>query len=134
MSTQNLLYHYHVRSIPVFYYLKFPILQEFFKILSVNEIDGVYIASSVEARNYPFYLTQYHPEVVLDPADDISTVRTPINYRVAFSFANFFADECRKSKNKFKEYESLTKQLVKNGNRSRISFVEELVNAYGFDY
>jgi hypothetical protein len=57
MANHSILYHYHHRSVPVFHYLKYPKLQEFFRILSVNDIDGVYIASSVEAKDYPIYLT-----------------------------------------------------------------------------
>lgn len=107
METRDLLWHFHHRSIPVFYYLKYPKLQEFFRILSVNEINGVYIATSVEAKKYPIYLTQYHPEVVLDPAGDINAVRSPINYKVAFGFANFFAEECAKSGHRFRDQETL---------------------------
>lgn len=115
MENDEILWHYHHRSIPVFYYLKFPRLQEFFKIISVNDIDGKYIATSVEAKNYPFYLTQYHPEVVYDPANDINAVRSPINMQVAFNFANFFAEECQKSNHRFESYEAMQKQGVKNG-------------------
>ena len=103
METKNLLWHFHHRSVPLFYYIKYPKLQEFFRVLSVNEINGVYIVTSVEAKRYPIYLTQYHPEVVLDPASDINAVRSPLNYRVAFSFANFFAEECAKSSHRFRD-------------------------------
>lgn len=91
MENEEILWHFHHRSVPVFYYLKFPALSEFFNIISVNDIDGQYIVTAVEAKHYPIYLTQYHPEVVLDPANDINAVRSPINYQVAFSFVNFFA-------------------------------------------
>ena len=59
--------------------------------MTVNDINGTFIATSVEARKYPIFLNQYHPEVVLDPASDINSVRSPINMKVAFHFANFFA-------------------------------------------
>jgi hypothetical protein len=57
MSDENILWHYHHRSVPVSYYLKFPKLDEFFRIITVNEINGTFIAASVEARKYPIYLT-----------------------------------------------------------------------------
>jgi hypothetical protein len=94
MKTQNILYHYHHRSVPVINYIEYPTLLQEFKILSVNNIDGQYIATSVEARRYPIYMTQYHPEVVLDAADDIHSVRSPINFQIAQGFAGFFGREC----------------------------------------
>ena len=135
METKDLLWHFHHRSVPLFYYIKYPKLQDFFRVLSVNEINGIYIVTSVEAKKYPIYLTQYQPEVVLDPTSDINAVRSPLNYRVAFSFANFFAEECAKSNHRFRDYATFEAYQVKNGDpKSRISFVVELVKAYGFDY
>jgi hypothetical protein len=57
MSDEDILWHYHHRSVPVSFYLRFPKLEEFFKIVTVNEINGTFIAASVEARKYPIYLT-----------------------------------------------------------------------------
>lgn len=78
METENILWHFHHRSVPVYYYLQFPALRDFFKILSVNLIDDQYIVASAEARDYPIYLTQFHPEVVLETVNDLNAVRSPI--------------------------------------------------------
>ena len=100
----------------------------------MNDINGVYIASSVEAKNYPIYLTQYHPEVVLDVADDINANRHPINFRVAFSFASFFTEECSKSNHRFHDLSQLDEKLVKNGFKAKIEFIVDPVNSYAFTY
>ena len=95
--------HLHHHGIPVEYYTKYTKLNDFFKILSTNIIDGQAIVSSAEARNYPIYIVQYHPEVIYDPADDLNSVRTPTNYKIAQAFSNFFASECDKNNHYFKD-------------------------------
>lgn len=42
---------------------KYPIIQEFFDILSINsDKNGIQFISTIEAKNFPFYGTQFHPE------------------------------------------------------------------------
>jgi gamma-glutamyl hydrolase len=135
MANEDILYHFHHRSVPVMVYRQFPVLSDFFDIISVNQIDTLLIVASAEARDYPIYVTQFHPEVVLEPAADINAVRTPMTAQIAFNFANWIAMEAQKSTHRFKDYETLTRWLVKNGDKTgKIEFVQELVNAYGFDY
>ncbi|TNV83488.1 hypothetical protein FGO68_gene1624 [Halteria grandinella] len=135
METENILWHFHHRSVPVYNYLKYPQLREFFKILSVNLIDDQYIVASAEARDYPIYLTQFHPEVVMEPANDINAVRTPTTAQIAFSFANWLAVESAKSTHRWRDYEEMRGWMVKNGDpQGEIEFVKEMVKAYGFDY
>ena len=97
MENKDILYHLHHRGIPLHYYDKFPILNEFFDILSLNTFEDGTIVSTCEAKKYPIYLTQYHPEIVYEPAQDILANREPEAFRIAFEFSNFFATECSKS-------------------------------------
>ncbi len=46
-------------------------------------IDGQEIVTTTEAKNYPIYTVQYHPEAVLEPSSDIGAVRTPLAFRIA---------------------------------------------------
>ena len=80
MASQNLLMHLHHRGILLDAYSTYPILNEFFKIVSTNNINGVEIVSTAEAHNYPIYLVQYHPEAVYDPVSDLKSYRVPINF------------------------------------------------------
>lgn len=101
MSTQNILLHLHMHAIPLKDYTDYPSLDSFFKILSTNLIDGQEIVMTAESRKYPIYTVQYHPEAVIEPSADIKAVRTTLTYRLAQSFANFFASECNKNNHQF---------------------------------
>ena len=130
MASQNLLMNLHHRGILLETYTSYPRLKEFFKILSTNNINGVDIVSTVEARNYPIYLVQYHPEAVYDPVSDLKSNRDPINFQVAQQFADFFAYECNRSKHKFESQEDLDNLLAINGTPGKIIFLQKAVNAY----
>ena len=134
MQSDNLLYHLHHRGVPLFNYIKYPKLNDFFKIISTDTIDGVSYISTAEAKNYPIYVTQYHPEVILDPATDLNSVKTPINFKIGQSFSNFFASECAKNMHRFNETALFEKYLVSKGKSIKIEFLREPVNAYAFDY
>lgn len=101
MATKEILYHLHHRGIPVSYYETFPALAEFFTILSTNTFDNVPIVSTAEAKNYPIYVTQYHPEIVYEPAPDINSDKSEHAYLIAKEFAEFMRDELLKSNHKF---------------------------------
>ena len=101
METQDILYHLHERAIPIHFYERFPKLNDFFNILSINTFEDGTIVSTCEAKKYPIYLTQYHPEIVYEPALDINANREPDAYKIAFEFSNFFATECARSKHSF---------------------------------
>ena len=79
MTNKEMLYHLHHRGVQMTAYERFPILKEFFRVISVNVFADGTIASTVEAKDYPIYLTQYHPEVVYeDNARDLDTDKSPL--------------------------------------------------------
>lgn len=129
MRTRHILYHLHHRGIPTSFYTRFPALSGFFNILSNNTLGNDTIVSTCEAKKYPVYLTQYHPEIVYEPAADINASRGPEAYKVAFDFASFFAEECAKSGHKL-----IDAKYVKDGFSGSIRYIEDKVNAFGFDY
>jgi len=67
-------------------------------------------------------------------ATDINSVKSPINAKIAQSFAGFFAEECQKSGHKWKDTEAMKRQMVKNGYLGSIAFNVQQVNAYAFTY
>ncbi|CDW84429.1 gamma-glutamyl hydrolase a-like [Stylonychia lemnae] len=134
MQTQEIMMHLHHRGIPVDYYQKYPTLAKFFRILSTNNIQGREIVSTAEALKYPFYITQYHPEAAFDPVSDMHANHQIISFKMAQSFANFYASQCDVNDNQFSDQELLNKWLVKNGYKTKVSYIEKLVNVYAFDY
>jgi len=123
MKHKNVLYHLHHRGIPTSFYERFPKLNEYFNILSTNYFVNDTIVSTCEAKRYPIYLTQYHPEIVYEPAEDIKANREIDSFKIAFNFASFFAEECSKNSHKFVDNETLQRHLVKNGAKAQIQYI-----------
>ena len=87
----------HHRGIPTSFYERYPRLSSFFNILTTNTFENDTIVSTCEAKDYPIYLTQYHPEIVFEPANDILANREVDSFKIAFEFSNFMANECSKN-------------------------------------
>ncbi|CDW72622.1 peptidase c26 family protein [Stylonychia lemnae] len=134
MATQDSLLHLHHHAIPLQDYQEFNSLSNFYRVLSINNINGQMIVSTTEAINYPVYTAQYHPEVVLEPASDINALRTPIGFKIAQAFTNFFASECNKNNHQFKDMNELEKLFVHNQKPEKAPFNTELVNLFGIEY
>jgi len=83
MAHHDSLLHLHHHGIPLSDYSDYPNLSDFYRILSTNDINGTTIVTTTEAKNYPIYTAQYHPEVVLEPSMDIHALRTPIAFKIA---------------------------------------------------
>merc|ERR1712002_87627 len=90
-------------------------LHTFFKILSLNnDFNGDEYISTVEAYNYPFYGTQWHPE---KPPFEFSRhykhiPHTPNAIRVSQYLANFFVNEARKNFHRFPSTTTERKYLI----------------------
>lgn len=81
-------------------------LNRFFKTLSLSKDSrGLTYISSVEARNYPFYGVQFHPEKVLFEwvlsKSHHNIPHTEMAVKTSQYFANFFVNEAKKSKHTF---------------------------------
>jgi len=90
-----------------------PALTNFYHLLSTNK-DGrdVEFVSTIEAKKYPFFGTQWHPEKIM-----FEWMATNINHSydsVEFNSwtARFFVNECRKNDNHFIDSSAEKKALI----------------------
>eukprot|EP01156_Anaeramoeba_ignava_P006169 Anaeramoba_ignava/a347936_32.p1 GENE.a347936_32~~a347936_32.p1 ORF type:complete len:235 (-),score=44.63 a347936_32:133-837(-) len=66
LSTQNLTYNDHHWGIHPVRFYSFPLLTDFYNILTTSyDLNHVEFVSSIEAKNYPIYGVQFHPEAAL---------------------------------------------------------------------
>lgn len=97
----NIIMQNHEYGIPPAHYKKWPILGEWFNILSTSkDRNGLEYISTVEAKKYPFTGTQWHPE---KPTSEFGMKEVPHTLdavRVGQHFANAFVDTARHSTHK----------------------------------
>ena len=55
-------------------------------------------------------------------------------FKIAQSFANFFASECDRNNHQFKSDEEMNKWFVHKQSLGRAPFVDLPVNCYGIEY
>lgn len=95
-------------------------LSDFFRVVSTNtDKTGKTFISTIEAKSYPFYGSQWHPE---KPAfnflrkypffDGKAVNHSPATIRMCQYFANFFVDESRRSPNRFADWEEEEKYMI----------------------
>lgn len=93
-------------------------LSSFFNILATSKDKGgkmAYIAA-VEAKKYPIYAVQFHPEKNAYRFSPITGVdHSKEGIEIMQKMSTFFVEECRKSKHKFKDIEEEAKHVVYNG-------------------
>ena len=83
-------------------------LRDTFNILAYStdiEKKRVFI-SAMEGKKYPFYGTQFHPEV--NQYSKAKRIPGPENVKLAQMFANFFVNETRKSNHNLEDYLNIT--------------------------
>ena len=98
----------------------------------MNEFADGTIVSTAEAREYPIYMTQYHPEVVYqETAKDLDIDKSPIAYQIALELGLFMKKEMEKSRHKFDSDEQLDRIRVKNGYVGKLSYRKDFALTYG---
>ncbi len=108
LRTQRITFNSHDHGLLVKEYVSNSALNSFFNILSFNEAPaGQIFVSTIEARNYPFYGTQWHPEKNnfewSQNADYSNIPHTPNAIAASQATAGFFLSEARKSRHVFPE-------------------------------
>lgn len=104
LSTENITYNHHNYGISPETFEENPKLKDFFDIISLNKgVHGETYISTFEAKRYPFYGVQWHPE---KPNFEMGThfeniPHTANAIRAAQYMANFFVNEARKNGHKF---------------------------------
>ncbi|KAE8291844.1 Gamma-glutamyl hydrolase [Larimichthys crocea] len=91
-------------------------LQSFFSALSTNIAENrVHFVSTIEGRRYPFYGTQWHPEVNRFQWDrKLNFPHSPHAVQLSSLLAEFFSNEGRKSLHQFDSPEEEASSLIYN--------------------
>jgi gamma-glutamyl hydrolase len=101
LATQDVTFNIHSDAILPESFEKYPALNESFAITSTNyDRDGHLFVSSMEARDFPFYGVQWHPERN-NFGCDVNASHTPEAIDVSYSMAKFFVSEARKNGHTF---------------------------------
>jgi gamma-glutamyl hydrolase len=108
LRSESLTFNSHDHGLLVSEYASNPALNAFFRWLSFNEAPaGQRFVSTMEARAYPFYGTQWHPEknnFEWSQNSDYSNIpHSPNAVLVSEAMARFFLSEARKSAHVFPE-------------------------------
>jgi len=114
LQSQPICPNFHDNCFSVKNFTKYK-LDEFYEILSVTKSQkGQIFISSVEAKEFPFYGLQWHPEKNVFEWNEsqklsrISEARAVLQY-----FANFFVDEAKKNEH-FMADDEAEKHLIYN--------------------
>jgi len=113
-----------------------PKLVDFFDVLSTNDDRGGFsYITFFEAKNYPFYGTQFHPEKIqfewaTNQVVDHGTDAVAYN----FWLANFFVSECRKNDNCFADEDSEKKALIYQYDTTYTGDTTRFLVSYLFPY
>ncbi|XP_023345868.1 gamma-glutamyl hydrolase isoform X2 [Eurytemora carolleeae] len=114
LTTMNVTSNFHMYCLTMDNFTRFK-MDEFYIPLSTNiDKNGLEYITSVEAKNYPFYGTHFHPEKA---SFEIGYTRPNIPHtREAIlangHFAQFFIEEAKRSKHRFNSREIEEKSLI----------------------
>ncbi|KAM3592932.1 uncharacterized protein V6R79_001958 [Siganus canaliculatus] len=89
-------------------------LKRFYKVLSTNTDGTIEFVSTVEAYDYPFYGTQWHPEKNAFEWTKPYIAHSRSAVKTTFYMAEFFVTEARKSMHHFLSAEEETNALIYN--------------------
>jgi len=116
LSSQPVTENYHHFGVSLADFQSSPSLQNFYELISTsNDRNGRIFASAMEAREYPVYAVQFHPERSLfewDPSEAIDhSFQTVL---IMQQFANSFVYEARKSPHRFPSSDDEFDSLIWN--------------------
>jgi len=117
METQNITFENHQWMIDDATYRANKPLVEKYNVLahSPSKSGNINYIAAMEHKSYPIYAIQFHPEKYnyeVNPEQPVK--RSFIAVTVSHEFANFFVEEARKSKHKFKNREEETENIVQH--------------------
>ncbi len=112
-ATKGLTYNSHNYYVDYLDFVRNRNLRNFFNILAYSDSKDKKLTfiTAIEAKSYPFYGTQFHPEV--RPYHRENRIPGPENVAMAQTFGNFFVNETRKNTNSM-SYEEESKLSILN--------------------
>jgi gamma-glutamyl hydrolase len=114
MSTQNVTYLNHHHGISPSSYIQYPKLSNMYNILStMRDKSGTQFVGMVEAKNYPIFGSQFHPEKNLYEWNEDVIPHFYDAVATTTYLSNFFVAQTRKNTNVFPQSQ-LTPSLIYN--------------------
>ncbi|CAG9313949.1 unnamed protein product [Blepharisma stoltei] len=106
----------HIHGIPTSIYTYQNNLTSFYNVLStMHDKSGNPFIAMIEAKNYPIYGTQFHPEKNIYEWEPTSPQpHDPFSVMVSTYFSNFFVSEARRNNNTFVSEQELEPYLIYN--------------------
>merc|ERR1711871_1002488 len=138
LGNENVTMNNHHYGIWTEHFKSTPSLSEFYTVLSNNkDRNGDEFVSTIEAKNYPIFGTQWHPEknnLEWKKSSD-GTPMEAINHSpdavsVSQYTANFFVSKTRKNKNKFDSLDVENDALIYNWQPTKTSEKSSFVQKY----
>ncbi|XP_075711517.1 gamma-glutamyl hydrolase-like [Rhinoderma darwinii] len=110
-------------------------LSTFYRILSTNhDRDGVEFISTIEARDFPIYAVQWHPEVNrFQWRSDLDYPHSVNAIWISQYFSNFFVSEARKNVNRFSNPNEEESALIYNHPPTYTANISGYEQVYFFD-
>ena len=108
--------HFHERGLPVNLFRENRKLKDFFDVITTNfDRNGVEFVSTMEAKKYPFYSTQWHPEkYAFEWCTNKDIPHSSQAIQLSQYLSNFFVQEARYSKHKFPSVREERASLLNN--------------------
>ncbi len=108
--------HFHRYSLPFKFFKENKKLNDFFKVLTTNfDRKGTQFVSTLEAKKYPFYSTQWHPEKCAFEWGLRKNIRHDLTaIQLGQYISNFFVNEARLSSHKFPSEKEIRNILIYN--------------------
>lgn len=115
LSVENITANFHSWSISLLNYTRNHKLKKFYRVLSTNNDGNKEFVSTMEAKHYPFYAVQWHPEKTqFEWIEKSGMVHTTNAVRASFYTATFFVSEAMKSKHHFSNLAEEQRALIYN--------------------
>ena len=108
--------HFHEYGLPVNLFRENKKLKDFFNVITTNfDRNGVEFVSTMEAKEYPFYSTQWHPEkYAFEWCTNKDIPHSSQAIQLSQYLSNFFVQEARYSKHKFPSVQEERTSLLNN--------------------
>ncbi len=127
------MWFHHTWSITLKTYLETEGIRSFWKLISTSfTADGVEFVSTVEAYDYPYFMTQYHPEKNSFEWN-INAKRSYNAISVEQKFINQFVKVARLSKNRFSDENEMNSMLIYNFQAYYSPEDPDFIQSYRFD-
>ncbi|CAG05439.1 unnamed protein product [Tetraodon nigroviridis] len=114
LASESLTANSHKWSLATSSYDAHAALKKFYKVLSTNSDGDLEFVSTIEARDYPIYGTQWHPEKNAYEFTKAYVPHSPSAVRTSFYAAEFFVGEARKNRHGFGSEAEERKALIYN--------------------